>query len=1535
MYKAIDIYLEKRKTRQYVGQLRQEKRKFVFQYDETYLNTGHPIPLGPDLPLNQQKHTSLKLFPSFADRIPSKQNPAYEEYCRSVNIDLSETNPLVLLATLGKKGPSSFICVPVIEEKTFSSEQLKQFRKELKLSIREFSDLFDVSSATVYRIENNKTSGKDALKRIEVYYKSPQAALNKIKITGIKINKDKKHFVEHFFKSQLRRNYVAVGPFTVTADDIKKCSEKQIVELIKRLSLFECKQYNIPQNSVHFSGNISAKDGGQDGLVKWFQGPSHTDYFPDQYNCFQIKKGSVTPIKCKKEISDKKGKLNKALLDVIKNKGAYILCSTYSVSGVHVRAREEALREEIHNKGYNPDLIKIKFYDANTIVNWLNSFPPLAIWFLKEVCHRTVGPWISWQDWSREDSDYRSEFMYNSDLENKKNSIYRILSKPRGVTHLAGVSGVGKTRLALEVFRLTEQSDLSYFVLYSSTENLKDFHLRELKAFRTILIIDDCSLKKAEMFHKIALQKDSQLSVLTIGDERQLVPINTQVIELSPDEEIVKKILSDSQDITNKYVDSKWLRLTSGFPLMAKLLKDLGPLDFLKGDIPTIKKKMLWGMDLPDKEGERVIKACSLFDTICFSDDEWKKKGWIVSSTAVNRGAEEAKYIAEKICKMDYDQFYAKVQYFKKKKIIQQHGRLIQVRPKPLAIWLAAELIQETPAESVIKWLTDMSIYQEASDKHSSEDQDLFNQEYQKLSDTEKREFEQWRSNQSVLNGLRESFCKQFSYLNLSAENQELGELLCGAGGFFGKEKVLTAQWGSACFYHLAEANPETALKTLKRLFENKTVEELLNIKESRRNLVQTLQKLAVRKELYPSSARLLLKFAEAENEYHNGQPISNNSTGIFTHHFQILLSGTEAEPDMKFKIIDEIEQSGSITQKEIVVKALKEALPRQSVVGFSDSVMQTAKGEQFQDWKPKTYGESWDYFRKALECLIKFATKTSNKKVQESAQRIIAQNLGPLLMISNLHDDVDKAVKSIISTHGTHWPEAIRNLRWFIKYKSKKTTKENIKKADEILKILQPKKEDINKRLKLYVKEDNDLYDLEESKNKNIPNGYNIQFESLIEDFKNYLENEDESKITPILHLLFHGKQSNTISFVREVSQKLKNPSKLVTLLLNLIKEWKQHTDFNPSFLSGFLDGLNKKNPDIVQNVLDTISNDNHLADLIMSSYWSLNLKNQDIKRLIEVMDSKRVEIKASELKLLSTGQKCESVSTKIIGQLMTLLIEKSIDHAWSALHIYSYYVSSKTEKKEELLHILYKLLTRKKLLTQNRSRYDTMNGHFYEEAVSDILNSDYGKQFSEIFTSEVLSSKLSLFEFPVDDYYIKECFKKVMEKYPDTVLSAIINCDKNNFNMQDIFEDIFGSKDSLGGGRDIFHTSSPDILSEDQLKKWCKKAPDKIPAFLARNMNLFSKEEEQWSSFSLFLFDKYGDREDVTRAITMNLSSFQWAEDVLKYFERIKKAVEELQNHKHKNVREFCEKEIEFLEERIKREKQMQKEREEFGVW
>ena len=200
MVKAIDVYLEKRKTRQYVGQLRKQNRKFIFEYDEVYRYCKNPIDLGPDLSIKKKKYVALKLFPTFADRIPSKRNPAYPEYCQSVGITPSEKNSMVLLSTLGKRGPSSFIFTPVFQE--FSKNDLKKFRKNLKLSIRDFAKLFDISFATIYRIENNKTTGKRTLKKVADYHRYPRMALEKIKQTGVRISDQKRQFVEAFFRSQ-------------------------------------------------------------------------------------------------------------------------------------------------------------------------------------------------------------------------------------------------------------------------------------------------------------------------------------------------------------------------------------------------------------------------------------------------------------------------------------------------------------------------------------------------------------------------------------------------------------------------------------------------------------------------------------------------------------------------------------------------------------------------------------------------------------------------------------------------------------------------------------------------------------------------------------------------------------------------------------------------------------------------------------------------------------------------------------------------------------------------------------------------------------------------------------------------------------------------------------------------------------------------------------------------------------------------------------------------------------------------------------
>ena len=202
---GVEVYLKRRKTRQYVGFLSKENMQFAFEYDHSYVYGRRAIPLGPDLPLSVKKFFSKKLFPTFEDRIPSKKNPAYKDYCKAVGIDPSEKDPILLVATLGQKGPSSFIFSPKFEQ-TFDGKSLIEFRRNLGLSTREFGDVFDFSPATISRIESLKGSGKDALKRLEIYSTFPQVAFREFKKNSFKINETKKEIVEQFLTQRINES---------------------------------------------------------------------------------------------------------------------------------------------------------------------------------------------------------------------------------------------------------------------------------------------------------------------------------------------------------------------------------------------------------------------------------------------------------------------------------------------------------------------------------------------------------------------------------------------------------------------------------------------------------------------------------------------------------------------------------------------------------------------------------------------------------------------------------------------------------------------------------------------------------------------------------------------------------------------------------------------------------------------------------------------------------------------------------------------------------------------------------------------------------------------------------------------------------------------------------------------------------------------------------------------------------------------------------------------------------------------------------
>ncbi len=189
----LQIFHEGRKRRVFVGELIYDKKQDRYEliYDKNYTRSKSAIPIGPDLDLFKLNHVSGKgkLFSSFLDRIPDKSNPAYKDYCKTQKISLDEKDPIILLGTIGKRGPSSFI-FEFVYSSEFNSCDIVKLREQLQISQHDFSEAFDISKTTLQRIEAEKSYDLNTLKRIQILLEFPEVALWQLKQTGSRVHKD-------------------------------------------------------------------------------------------------------------------------------------------------------------------------------------------------------------------------------------------------------------------------------------------------------------------------------------------------------------------------------------------------------------------------------------------------------------------------------------------------------------------------------------------------------------------------------------------------------------------------------------------------------------------------------------------------------------------------------------------------------------------------------------------------------------------------------------------------------------------------------------------------------------------------------------------------------------------------------------------------------------------------------------------------------------------------------------------------------------------------------------------------------------------------------------------------------------------------------------------------------------------------------------------------------------------------------------------------------------------------------------------------
>lgn len=801
-------------------------------------------------------------------------------------------------------------------------------------------------------------------------------------------------------------------PFHIEAQHINRLDDIQLTQLLKLLLHAEADKHGIAQQAINVALNIKVGDGGEDGRIEWLGEPASTDYLPNHLTQFQNKAvKKLEPAICANELETKEGAIVPMVLDVLTQGGSYILFTTKELNKKQKQKCIAAMKKRLTDLNFtNAATADIHIYDASMIAGWVNHFLSAIVSVLNwigEPIERGLKPFSAWKT-IREFEQY--PFV---DAEARKQAIIdfrKLLKEPRKCARIVGLSGLGKTRTAFEIFK--GDDFLQELVIYIDDMNvpnnvaalLSDWVSHGLKG---IIVVDNCEAQLHEQLQKEISRTDSQLSLLTLDYNLDKVSNTTVRFDLMPlptpeIKEMLEKIY------VAKILDlDRIAEFAQGFPQMAVLIADARlendpNIGLLTNDV--IAEKLLWGRSKPDKCDEIILKACALFDR--FGVDE--------------KPASELDFIATQIAEVSSKDFYECVQRFTEKRIIDRRGRYAHLVPKPLAIRLAAQ------------WWT------------RTRPQDQTN-----LID-------------SLPESLVESFCNQIEKLDFLPEVKTLTESLCGCQSPFGQAEVILSTRGSRLFRSFVNVNPKATTSALSRVLQNQTHEQRLNITgDVRRNLVWALEKLCFHADIFENAAWCLLLLASAENESY-----SNNAQGIFSQLFRVFNSGTAATLAQRIFIIKKAIEMDDIHFIQVILKSLDTATDTFGGMRTIGAEYQGTK-PPLQEWKPKLWQEIFDYWQSCFDFLTLQVEKDNS--VSEQAKNIIGHSIRGLMQNGRI-EMLDKAIKQVIAIKGKYWLSALDSIKTTLEYDTKEMPVEGVDALNSWLNLLTPDKTNIEDQLNILV---------------------------------------------------------------------------------------------------------------------------------------------------------------------------------------------------------------------------------------------------------------------------------------------------------------------------------------------------------------------------------------------------------------------------------------------------------------------------------
>lgn len=1003
----------------------------------------------------------------------------------------------------------------------------------------------------------------------------------------------------------------------INGSDIALLNDSDLRTLIGLLCEADFKRVGLSTKDINWGGHQNAKDGGIDVAVNTKSALPRSSFIPCKNTYFQVKKSDMSASKISDEMKPK-GVLREKIRQIVGDNGAYIIISAQSsTSQSALTTRINAMRKCVKALP-NSENATLDFFDQGRIATWVREHPSLILWVRNKI-GRPLKGWKPFDNWSHAPKGINEEYLFDDSLrviDTTKNSnatlsamgamdsIKDILSSPRKVVRLAGLSGVGKTRFVQALFdqRIGSKSLNDKIVYYTDMSDSPNPDPTEMVgqlislATRAIIIVDNCPPELHRGLKDLCTSNSSIISLLTVEyDVREDYPDETSVFLIEPASDLlIQKMIKGRYTHVNQVDAQTIANFSGGNARIAIALAN------------TLKKGETLSGFHEEELFNRLFKQRNPDDKDLLMSAEVLSLLYSFEGTDTSSPTSEMAVLASLIG-VSANTLYRNVAELIDRDLIQSRDVWRAVLPHAIANKLAQRALERISPNLLLPTV---------------------------LKSSER---------------LIRSFTRRLTYLHLSPVAAKIVNEWLEEGGWLSDLSNLNSLQMDA-FENIASVCPIKALETIERSVKND--EQFFTRDNShKKRLIAILRHLSFEEEYFTRSTKIMALFileGDSNAEYGRyGGNEKERANATLKSLFFIYLPGTKAKIEQRLSIVEWLIARNSEKSYDLAIdllEAMLEAWHFNSPYNFQFGARPRGSG-----YRPSSKSEISEWFAKAFKAAVIIAL--SNELGSEKMKLLLAQQLGALWTQAGIIDEIEAGCLEIKGN--SLWVEGWIALSRISSHDSKNISKTNLRRLHRLIEKMRP--QGLNEEIKAYALGINNSIGILDTVGDDIEAGLK-KIEEKVIDLGKSLAN-DELTFKKLLPDLL----SNAGMYVANLGQGLylgtEDKEKIwssIKLQFSLTPDNKKEV----SLMMGFLGTAYRTDKDFFNKVLDKVLIDKDLQRFFPRLQSSGFLDLDALRRAHYTLDNNLAKV--SEFLWWAWTRNHDTLSDDALGKLIEKIYSK-----------------------------------------------------------------------------------------------------------------------------------------------------------------------------------------------------------------------------------------------------------------------------------